>query len=161
MKILRTCGRMLYAFLPHLLITCAVMALTFYFINRVNEAMNFLTARISTGFQSLFWALTILTAGTAFVKNQARWFAVLPMAGAAVLFVPVFRAFLMDHPLVAGEVWYQTVLLMTSVLTLIFAVALIVVQRKTAMAAYRAAVNAAAEAQKKEQPQETVPAPAD
>lgn len=161
MKILRQCGKMLYAFLPHLLITCAVMALTFYFINRVNEAMNFLTARISTGFQALFWALTILTAGIAFVKNHARWFALAPMLGAAVLFVPIFRAHLLDNPLIASKPWYQTVLLVTAVLTLVFAVALIVVQRRTAMAAYRAAAEAAAKAEKKEQPQEVVPAPAD
>ena len=161
MKILRQCGRMLYGFLPHLLITCAVMALTFYCINRVNEAMNFLTARISTGFQALFWALTILTAGIAFVKNQARWFALAPMLGAAVLFVPIFRAHLLDHPLVAGKPWYQTVLLVTSVLTLVFAVALIVVQRAEAKYAYRKSVEAAAKAEKKEQPQEAVPAPAD
>lgn len=159
MKILRTCGKMLYAFLPHLLITCGIMALTFYCINRVNEAMNFLTARISTGFQSLFWALTILTAAISFVKKKARWFAVLPMLGAAVLFVPVFRAFLLDNPLVAGKVWYQTLLLITSLLTLVFAVALIAVQRKEAMAAYRQATQ-----QQSQMPiadEEPVPAPAD
>ena len=37
---LKRLGKGIYAFLPHLLITCSVMAQTFYFINRVNEAMN-------------------------------------------------------------------------------------------------------------------------
>lgn len=159
MKILRTCGKMLYAFLPHLLITCAIMTLTFYFINRVNEAMNFLTARISTGFQSLFWALTILTAAISFVKKKARWFALPPMLGAALLFVPIFRAFLLDNPLVASETWYQTLLLVTTLLTLTFAIALIVVQRTEAMHAYREAT--APQAQKPEPYEEPIPAPAD
>jgi len=89
---LKRLGKGIYAFLPHLLITCSVMAQTFYFINRVNEAMNFLTARISTGFQTVYCALMILTAGCALVlHSKARWFGVPCMLGAAVLFVPICR----------------------------------------------------------------------
>lgn len=140
MKELRTIGRGIYAFLPHLLITCSIMALTFYFINRVNEAMSFLTARISTGFQSLFYALVILTVSLALMlRSKAKWVGLPAMFGSAILFVPIFHAFLTDHPVVASEKWYQTLLMLTAFCCLIFAVVQIIVQRKAARAAYLAA----------------------
>ncbi len=158
MKILRTTGRAIYAFLPHLLITCSVMALAFYFINRVNEAMNFLTARLSTGFQSLYFALIILTVALAMVfRSKARFVGIAAMLGSAVLFVPIFRAFLTNNPVVASEGWYQTVLMLTAFCCLPFAVVQIIVQRKAAKAAYLAA-NAPAAPKEEKQP---VPAPAD
>lgn len=155
---LKRLGKGIYAFLPHLLITYSVMALTFYCINRVNEAMNFLTARISTGFQTLYCLLILLTVGCALVlHSKARWFGVPCMLGAAVLFVPICRAFLQDNPMVASEAWYRTVLMLTACFCLLFAVAQIVVQRKAAMAAYRAATLP----KTVEESPEPVPAPAD
>ncbi|MGN0647536.1 MAG: hypothetical protein ACI4J3_02765 [Oscillospiraceae bacterium] len=155
MKHLRTIGKAIYAFLPHLLITGSIMALTFYFINRVNEAMNFLTARISTGFQSLYFALTILTVALALLlRSKAKWVGLPAMLGSAVLFVPVFRAFLTDNPVVASETWYQTLLMLTAFCCLPFAVVQIILQRKAAKAAYLAAIaqNATESPQEEKQP---------
>lgn len=161
MKTLRTLGKGIYAFLPHLLITGSIMALTFYFINRVNEAMNFLTARISTGFQSLYFALTILTVVLAILlHSKARWVGVAAMLGSAVLFVPVFRAHLTNNPVVASETWYQTLLMLTAFCCLIFAVVQIIVQRKAAKAAYLAAM-AQATAKAPQEETQPVPAPTD
>lgn len=158
MKALRTIGKGIYSFLPHLLITCSIMALTFYFINRINEAMSFLTARISTGFQSLFCALTILTVALALtLHSKAKWVGLPAMFGSAILFVPIFRAFLSDDPTVASETWYQTLLMLTAFCCLVFAVVQIIVQRKAARAAYLAA-NTVKSPQEAQQP---VPAPAD
>lgn len=152
MKALRTIGKGIYGFLPHLLITCSIMALTFYFINRINEAMNFITARISTGFQSLFCALTILTVALALtLRSKAKWVGLPAMFGSAVLFVPIFRAFLSDDPTVASETWYLTLLMLTAFCCLIFAVVQIIVQRRAVRAAYLAA-NAAKSPQEEQQP---------
>ncbi len=130
------------AFVPHLLVTCCIMAITFYCIHQVNDAMCFLTARISTGFQSAFWLLTLCATAvcTAKPKPILRWLAIPPMLLTAVLTVPALRAYLLDDPTVPAMAFYQHALLIDSLLILSLAVTAIVIQRKKAMAAYRAAV---------------------
>ncbi|MBR6761494.1 MAG: hypothetical protein IKM30_05615 [Oscillospiraceae bacterium] len=156
-NILRTISAGAAGFVPHLLITCSIMAITFCSINRVNDAMNFVTARISTGFQSAFWLLAFCTTAVCLVKGVLRWISIPPMLLSGALLLPALRAFVSDHPLVPGKAIYQHGMMANAILILIFAVVLISKQRKNARAAYQAALQAQ---QAAEMPEETEPIPA-
>lgn len=137
----RICGGM-DAFAPHLLLTFSVMAMTFCFINLVNDAMGFLTAGISIWFQLLYYVLSVLTALVCLIADRVRILSVLTMVLGAVLFVPAVISLAKQNTELISMPLYQNSLLAFSFLTLLLAIVDIVVIRKKAMAEYRAAAAA-------------------
>lgn len=124
-------------FLPHLLFTFGMMLLTFYCITLVNEAMCFLSSFFSQKFEVLFVIVAWLTALTAFLQKRIRILAAAEAICAAVLFVPVVIC-LAQHRMDLVEMhWFRLTALVFSLISILFSVLMIVLQRRAARAAWK------------------------
>lgn len=126
------------AFAPHLLITCSLMTLTFYFINFVNDAMGFLTARISACFQLGYLALGLAVAVVCTILGRARISAIPSLALSTILLVPALISVVRNSSDLLAEPIYQHLLMVCAFLTFILAICDIATQRKAANTAYLA-----------------------
>ncbi|MCQ2434011.1 MAG: hypothetical protein MJ062_02075 [Oscillospiraceae bacterium] len=127
------------AFAPHLLMTFSLMIMSFYFITIVNDAMGFLTARISACFQLGYLTLSAVVALICLIAGRVRLAAVPTLAVSAVLFVPSLISIVKNSSELLSKPLYQNVLIVCAFLTFILAIAEITVMRKKAMAEYQAA----------------------
>lgn len=124
-------------FLPHLLFTFGIMLLTFYCITLVNEAMCFLSSFVSQKFELLYVIAAWLTVLTAFLQKHTRLIAAVEAVCAAVLLVPVVIC-LVQHRMDLTEMhWFRLTALVNAVVSLVFSVLMIAVQRKAARAAWK------------------------
>lgn len=130
------------AFAPHLLMAFSLMILSFVVINILNDAMGFLTAKISMWFQVGYLLLGAAVALACFVCGRAKAFALPVIAFCAVMLVPVLIYAVRGSIDFFSAPYYQYVIGACACLTFALSIVDITIQRKKAMEAYRAAVSA-------------------
>ena len=122
------CG--IVAFLPHLLIAYGLMLLTFFGINIVNDSMAFLASDTSQHFELVYVTAVLLTVLAAFLQKQARIPAVIAGVCAVVLLIPVILAMHSHSRELLTGTAFPVIALISALATLVFAVMLIVLQRR-------------------------------
>ena len=119
-------------FLPHLLMAYSWMMLTFAVINTVNDAMGFLSSRTSRHFEVIYFTVAVLTAVAAFCQKKCRIPAAVVCAAGIALIIPGIQAMVQDSPVPLTTGYFNLIAGVFGVLTLIFSIALIVMQRVAA-----------------------------
>ena len=131
--------KLLSGLLPHILLTCGIMLLTFYCITLVNEAMCFLSSFISQKFE-VFYAVTgILTAVASASQKRLRVLPVLQTVASCAIAVPAVLCTVQHRMDLLDMQWFRFTALINAVIAIVFAVQMIVLQRREARAAWQAA----------------------
>ena len=123
-------------FLPHLLLTFGIMLLTFYCITLVNEAMCFLSSFLSQKFEMLYACAALLTAAAAFAQKHARMLALAEAVCSVALAVPAVICTVQHRMDMLDTEWFRIFALVNAAVSIVFSVLLIVMQRRTARAAW-------------------------
>ena len=131
--------KLLSGFLPHLLLTCGIMLLTFYCITLVNEAMCFLSSFLSQKFEVAYAVVAILTVIASVSVKRLRVLPVLQVVSACAIAVPAVICTVQHRMDMVDTHWFRTVALVNAVVAIVFAVLMIVMQRRQARAAWQAA----------------------
>lgn len=118
------------SFLPHLLMAFALMLLTFYVITLFNEAMEFLVSKLSRKFELVMAGTALLTAAAAFLQKQLRIPAGITAVCAIAYAIPVLLVMSREDFPFFYSVGFEWMSLVFSIVTLVFAVAKIAVQRR-------------------------------
>ncbi len=132
MDALKKIGSGISAFLPHLVMTYSVMLLTFFGINCVNTAMQFLDSRISQRFHLFYAMLAVLTALLAIFGKRLRIPAVCVILVVVAFVIPDIRALMADKAALLDSSYFRVMALVSSLTTLVFCIADICVMRKRA-----------------------------
>ncbi|MBQ8921799.1 MAG: hypothetical protein IJ060_06515 [Oscillospiraceae bacterium] len=161
-SLLRRAGGGFLSFFPHLLMTYSWMLLTFYVINIFNPAMFFLTSKISQKFELVYAGVTLICAGTVFLrkslyrkydtlparfgsttlrlmKKSLRILAVIAAAAVIAFAVPAFRALSSGNRDHIETAYFRTMALVSGIVTLVFSIVNITVQHHQVKAEYLAA----------------------
>ena len=126
----KTILRGIASFLPHLLMTYAMMLLTFFVITLFNEAMQFLSSKTSRHFEVVYVVVALLTVAAALVQNRVRIPAIVTAVCTVVFAIPVIIALVQDTSSRLETGFFNGLSLIYSLVTLVFSVMLIVSQRR-------------------------------
>lgn len=132
MDALKKIGGGISAALPHITFCWALMLLVFYVINIFNTAMQFLDSRLSQRFALCYAIVTLLAAVIALIRKRVPVLALLTIAAAVMFIIPDLRALAADDAQFVSTQYYSTMTLVTSLVSMVFAVADIVKMRKAA-----------------------------
>ena len=132
MDALKKIGGGISAALPHITFCWALMLLVFYVINIFNTAMQFLDSRLSQRFALCYAIVTLLAAVIALIRKRVPVLALLTIAAAVMFIIPDLRALAADDAQFVSSQYYSTMTLVTSLVSMVFAVADIVIMRKAA-----------------------------
>ena len=117
-------------FLPHLLMTYALMLLTFFVITIFNESMQFLSSTTSRHFEVVYVVAALLTVAAALVQKRVRIPAIVTAACTVIFAIPVFIALAEHSPIRLETTGFRVLALIYSLVTLVFSIMLIVSQRR-------------------------------
>ena len=129
-------------FLPHLLLTCGIMLLTFFCITTVNEAMCFLSSFLSQKFEIAYAAVCLLTALAAFAEKRLRFPAVVQSAAGIALAVPAVICLAQHRMDLVDTEWFRILALINAAHAILFSMLMIILQRRAARAEWKAARSA-------------------
>ena len=157
----RRAGAAFLSLFPHLLMTFSWMLLTFYVINILNPAMFFLTSKISQKFEILYAGVTLICAGTVFLRGSLypdhdpeaktrsaaivrifqkilRILAIVAAVAVIAFTVPAFRSLSSGNRDYIENTYFTTMALVSGIVTLVFSIVNITVQHHQVKAAYLA-----------------------
>ena len=126
-------------FLPHLLLTSGIMLLTFYCITLVNEAMCFLSSFLSQKFEIAYAVIGILTALAAIPLKRLRILPALQVICGIAIAVPAIICTVQHRMDLVDTGWFRSISLANAAVSILFAVAMIVLQCRAARAEWKAA----------------------
>ena len=132
MDALKKIGSGISAALPHITFCWALMLLVFFVINIFNTSMQFLDSRLSQRFALIYVIITLLAAVIALIRKRVPVLALLALAAAVAYIIPDLRALAADDAQFVGTQYYSIMTLVTSLISMVFAVADIVKMRKAA-----------------------------